>query len=89
VDRVVPAIKYDSQGGGGEVATTLPFMMTGLECDGTETSMERCDFDGWNAVECASKKAAAVVCSTQPTGMEHEHQSCRVSQSALTFAVFH
>lgn len=76
---MVAATKYEADGGG---TSALPFLMTGLECDGTETSLERCAFDGWNLIDCRSQKAAAVVCSTQPTGIEARSSNLLILQSA-------
>lgn len=37
--------------------------MDNIYCDGTETELAKCRFDGWGVSDCGSNEAAGVVCS--------------------------
>lgn len=41
---------------------TGKFWMDNILCDGTESELSNCRFDGWGQHDCESSEAAGVVC---------------------------
>ena len=39
--------------------------MDNLYCNGNETSLTQCPFDGWNVHDCTSNEVAGVICETK------------------------
>lgn len=55
------AIKATTYGHFGQARRR--YWMDNIYCDGTETELAQCRFDGWGVSDCGSNEAAGVVCS--------------------------
>lgn len=63
------------------------FWMDNMHCDGNETEIKNCRFDGWGKNDCEASEAAGVVCkrsiSVEPNelsvgnGDRHSHKKAR------------
>ena len=57
-----PAISVSGNASFGQ--GTGPIWMDGVQCNGSESSIDRCGFRGWNSESCEHHQDASVVCSS-------------------------
>lgn len=48
------------------------FWMDNMHCDGNETEIKNCRFDGWGKNDCEASEAAGVVCKRSISGESNE-----------------
>lgn len=57
--------------------------MDNMHCDGNETEIKHCRFDGWGKNDCESSEAAGVICkrSNDETSMTETVSSVRAKKA--------
>lgn len=57
--------------------------MDNIQCDGNETEIKNCRFDGWGKNDCEASEAAGVVCKGFTTEPDHAKLEARRARKRL------
>lgn len=63
--------------------TESSFMMDEVTCQGNETSLKECDFDGWQVSDCNAEEVVGVVCKVTVMQCPPNHWLCQTSEECI------
>ena len=59
------------------------FTMDEVTCQGNETSLKECDFDGWGVSDCNAEEVVGVVCKVTVMQCPPNHWLCAESEECI------
>lgn len=59
------------------------FMMDEVKCNGNETSLKECEFNGWGVSDCGTQEAVGVICKVTVMECPPGHLLCQTSEECI------